>query len=245
MALFGIGKKKEGQEKAAPGSPIDQIRVLRQRGMNNDQIIPELERQGYNSSQIFDALNKLSASEDSFGQGPKINMPQQNFAPSPQTPPPQTPPLQAPPTQTPPPQNTPPQPPSFQQEPYAPPPPFEELEPQETSIDKSDIEEIAEAIIDEKWEEIEEGLKVVIEWKEQTETKIEQLEQRIKEVANNLNNLQKSMLGKISDYDKNIMDVGTEMKAMEKIFQKILPGLTESVNKLDRITKSSKPGVNK
>jgi hypothetical protein len=41
------------------------------------------------------------------------------------------------------------------------------------------------------------------------------------------------------------MDVGTEMKAMEKIFQKILPGLTESVNKLDRIAKSSKTGVNK
>ena len=229
MALFGIGKKKEGQEQAAPGSPIDQIRVLRQRGMSNDQIIPELEKQGYNSSQIFDALNKLSMGEDSFGQGPKFNMPQQNFPPSPQTPPPQTPPPQTPPPQ---------------QGPYAP-PPFEEIQQQEAPIDKSDIEEVAEAIIDEKWEEIEEGLKVVIEWKEQTETKIQQIEQRIKELGNNLSNLQKSMLGKISDYDKNIMDVGTEMKAMEKIFQKILPGLTESVNKLDRITKSSKPGVNK
>jgi DNA-binding transcriptional MerR regulator len=234
MALFGIGKKREVQEQTAPGSPIDQVRVLRQRGMSNDQIIPELERQGYNSSQIFDALNKLSMSEDSFGQGPKFNMPQQNFPPSPQASPPQT-------SYS---QNSYPQTPPTQQDPYAP-PPFEEIQQQEAPIDKSDIEEVAEAIIDEKWQEIEEGLKVVIEWKEQTETKIEQIEQRIKEVANNLNNLQKSMLGKISDYDKNIMDVGTEMKAMEKIFQKILPGLTESVNKLDRIAKSSKTGVNK
>ena len=47
-------------------------------------------------------------------------------------------------------------------------------------------------------------------------------------------------MGKISQYDSNITDVGTEIKAMEKVFQKILPNLTENVNKLDRMTKSSK-----
>ena len=45
------------------------------------------------------------------------------------------------------------------------------------------------------------------------------------------------MMGKISSYDQNLVDVGTEIKAMEKVFQKVLPNLTESVNKLDRMTK--------
>ena len=49
-------------------------------------------------------------------------------------------------------------------------------------------------------------------------------------------------MGKISEYDQNIIDVGTEMKAMEKVFQKVLPSLTENVNKLERMTKSSKSG---
>jgi hypothetical protein len=42
------------------------------------------------------------------------------------------------------------------------------------------------------------------------------------------------------DYDKNLLDVGTEIKAMEKVFQKVLPELTSSVQELGRITKTAK-----
>ena len=49
------------------------------------------------------------------------------------------------------------------------------------------------------------------------------------------------MSSKVSEYDKNITDVGIEIKAMEKVFEKVLPSLTENVNKLDRLAKSSKP----
>ena len=99
---------------------------------------------------------------------------------------------------------------------------------------------MAEAIIDEKWKEFEEDIRIIIDWKEKTETKVSQIEQQIKDLVNSLNNLHKSVISKISEYDKNITDVGTEMKAMEKVFQKVLPSLTENVNKLDRMTKSSK-----
>ena len=42
MPMFGFGKKKEEEMPAAPGNPIDQVMVMRQRGMGNDQIIQEL-----------------------------------------------------------------------------------------------------------------------------------------------------------------------------------------------------------
>ena len=48
------------------------------------------------------------------------------------------------------------------------------------------------------------------------------------------------IVAKISDYDKNLLDVGTEIKAMEKVFQKVLPELTGSVSELSRITKGIK-----
>ena len=35
---------------------------------------------------------------------------------------------------------------------------------------------------------------------------------------------------------KNILEVGTEIKAMEKVFQKVLPTFTSTVNELSRIT---------
>ena len=59
-------------------------------------------------------------------------------------------------------------------------------------------------------------------------------------MAASINSLNRSMMGKISEYDKNISNVGTEIKAMEKVFEKVLPSLTENVNKLERMSKSAK-----
>ena len=214
MALFGFGKKKEEVPPAAPGLPIDQVRALKQQGMGNDQIIQEIERQGYNSSQIFDALNQINMTAGNVGpeQPPEMGMPPaQNFP---------------------------------QEQPYPNPQQQVQQPPQQEQVNKEQIEEMAEAIIDEKWKEFEEDIKVIIDWKEKTEKKVEQIEQQMKDLTNSLNNLHKSLVSKISEYDTNITDVGTEIKAMEKVFQKILPSLTENVNKLDRMTKSSKLSKN-
>lgn len=207
-----LKKKKEEPQATAPGTPLGQVMALKQKGMTNDQIIPELERQGYDSSQIYDALNQVSISGGDVGQG---TMPPQGA------------------------------PPGFPQEPMVQQPgaqvekpAVEATEPQAT---KEQIEEIAEAIIDEKWKEFEDDLKVIVDWKEKAESRVNRLEQQMKDFTVSLNSLQKSMLSKVSEYDKNITDVGTEIKAMEKVFEKVLPSLTENVNKLDRLAKSSKP----
>jgi len=208
LALFSLGKKDKKQEPTAPGSPIDQIMTMKQQGKDNNQIIQEMQRQGYNSSQIFDAINQVNISSGNLEpeQPPDMDM----------QPPPQ----------------------DYPVDPY-PPEPQQQQPQQEPSINKEQIEEIAEAIIDEKWKEFEQDVTVIIDWKEKTEIKINQIEQQIKDLATNLNNLQKSLIHKITEYDTNILDVGTEIKAMEKVFQKVLPSLTENVHKLERMTKGS------
>ncbi len=45
-------------------------------------------------------------------------------------------------------------------------------------------------------------------------------------------------MSKISVYDQNIRNVGVDIKAMEQVFQRILPKFTDNVNKLSRITDS-------
>ena len=100
------------------------------------------------------------------------------------------------------------------------------------------IEEIAEAIIDEKWQELVKDVKKVIEWKSTMESRLEQIDQQVKDIRGSMDNLQKALFGKISDYDRSITNVGTELKAMEKVFQQILPTMTESINRLDRISKA-------
>ena len=100
------------------------------------------------------------------------------------------------------------------------------------------IEEIAEAIIDEKWNEFTKDVTKIIEWKERTESRLARIEQDLKQLKESFDTLHKSVLGKISDYDRNITEVSTGINAMERVFQKVLPTLTDNVNKLSRITDS-------
>jgi hypothetical protein len=62
------------------------------------------------------------------------------------------------------------------------------------------------------------------------------LEQQFQDLKADFQSLHKALIGKVNEYDQNILNVGTEIKAMEKVFQKILPTFTENVSELSRIT---------
>lgn len=115
---------------------------------------------------------------------------------------------------------------------------FQQAPQQEQDFDKEKIEEVAEAIVEEKWKEKEKEFNKIMEWKEDITTKIVQLQQQMEDLRSSFDSLHKGMLGKITEYDDNLVNVGTEIKAMEKVFSKVLPSLTDSVNKLDRFANS-------
>jgi hypothetical protein len=105
---------------------------------------------------------------------------------------------------------------------------------------REEIEEIAEAIVEEKWREKEIEITKIMEWKEQVTAHLTQLRQQVIDLKASFDSLHKGMLGKITEYDENLTNVGTEIKAMEKVFSKVLPSLTDSVNKLGRISGTKK-----
>ncbi len=113
-------------------------------------------------------------------------------------------------------------------------------EPAPAEIDTTRIEEITEAIIDEKWNELVKNINKIVDWKDKVESRINSMEQELKDLKVNFNSLHEAILGKIGEYDNNITNLGADIKAMEKVFQKILPGLTENVNELSRISKGFK-----
>ena len=220
MAFFKTAKKKreesldipmppQEQQASAQSSPIEQVLMMKQQGYTNNQIIQTLQSQGYNTNQIYNAINQagLSAGMQEMPEQPEMGMPDYG-------------------------QNYEP----YQQQPA---PSFgtgPEINPPQ-SINDERIQEVAEAIIDEKWEELVKDIKKIVEWKDRSDERISKIEQQILDLRLSIDSLTKSMMTKISSYDQNIVDVGTEIKAMEKVFQKVLPTLTESVNKLDRMAK--------
>ena len=211
MALFKFRKeaKQEAQEPAPAsyGPPVDRVRIMRQSGLTNNQIIQQLQREGFKPSQIYDAMSQadLATTEpEQFGQ----------------------------PTQG-------------QQEAVQPEAPMnaeyaQEWESPEGPASPERFEELAEAIIDEKWAELMKDINKIIEWKGRMDAKISAIDQKIDDLSENFRELQKGVLQKVGEYDKNIVNVGTDVKAMEKVFQKLLPSLTDNINELSRITKKVK-----
>ncbi|MBI2133689.1 hypothetical protein HYU11_03330 [Candidatus Woesearchaeota archaeon] len=212
MAIFGMGKKEVNQQQPQQPqvSALDEVVRLRQQGASNAKVIESLQRSGYKTHQIFDALNQaeIGRSGEKISGAPFFNEGQQ--------------PQQMP--------NLPPEEPAF-----------EEQAPQdaEQGYDEK-IEEMAEAIIEEKWNDLLKDINKIVEWKNTMESNMKALEQRQTELKQSFDNLQKAVLSKISDYDQNITNVGTELKALEKVFQKILPTFTENVNELSRTVKELK-----
>ena len=106
-------------------------------------------------------------------------------------------------------------------------------------------EELIEAIIDEKWNDLLKDINKIIEWKNSTETRVSAMEQQMKDLQKSFDNLHNGVVGKIGEYDKHILDVGAEIQAMEKVFAKVLPVFTENVSELTRITDDVKAALNK
>jgi len=218
MALFGMGKKKSAP---SPETPTAKVLQMRQQGYSNDQIIQLLQQEGFRSSQIFDALSQADIKETAGG------IPQQQPAPAPALPPEYQ--------QMPAPEPLPPEMPPLPEMPPAMPPLEHER------IDKESIAEIAESIVDEKWEELMKSVDKIVAWKDEAETRIAKMEQKIKDLKERFEALHAGILSKVSEYDKGIKTVGTDVKAMEEAFKKILPTLTANVSELSRLTKKIKP----
>lgn len=104
----------------------------------------------------------------------------------------------------------------------------------------SDTEEMIEAIIDEKWNDLMADINKVIAWKEATDARITRMEQQMTDLKDSFDKLQQAVVGKVGEYDQHILEVGAEVKAMEKVFSKVLPVFTDNVAELARVADQMK-----
>ncbi|MEK6932583.1 MAG: hypothetical protein AABW56_02195 [Nanoarchaeota archaeon] len=109
---------------------------------------------------------------------------------------------------------------------------------QSMSIDQ--MQEVIEAVVEEKWEDLTSKMGDLNIWKESINNDIESLKQELLRTQERLHNLQNVMVGKVTEYSKNINDIGTEMKALEQVFQRILQPLTSNIKDLNKVTEELK-----
>jgi len=205
MALFG--KKTEPFPADMPrpslGPPTDLVIGMRQQGFTNNQIVQTLQRDGYTSDQIFDAM---SQADIKGGVQPIQLQYAEPYPPYPEMVQPGFQPMQGP-----------------------------ALGAAYEEPSREKIEEVAEAIIEEKWSEIVTSVNKVVEWKNKTEAKLEAFEEKVDTLQKSFDEMHNAIIGKITESDKNILEVGTEIKAMQRVFKQVLPTFTQNVNQLSRI----------
>ena len=210
MALF----KKEGEgvsEKSQ--TPTNQVLELKQKGLTNDQIMQSLQKDGFTSKQVFDAMSQadikkgVETAQHNIQKEPVSKIHETSKPPLPR--------------------------PDLEPPTYVPP---KVHKPKEHSTSDK-IEQIAEAIIDEKWNDLVKDINKIIEWKTKMEGKISKFDEDSENLKENFDILHRAIISKIDGYDKNLSDVGSEIKAMSEVFKQILPTFTENINALSRITK--------
>lgn len=102
------------------------------------------------------------------------------------------------------------------------------------------MEEIVESMIDERWDELVAEVKKIVEWKEGIEEKQAKILSDVGKLKEDFNILHQGVLGKIEDYDSRIRDVGTELRAVGKVFKDVIPTFVENVKELSSLTGKKK-----
>lgn len=204
-----LGKKGEKKESKSD-VPVQAVISMRDRGLTNEQIINQLKSQGYKLQSIRDALTQAEVKSAAV-------MPKEPEMP---------PPLEAPPL---------------------PPPPMPgEVAPSKApempvfgaKVEKvrgakiEEMERILEEIVDERWKDVTARFKTLEELKGKIEVKIDELNIKVNGLVKRMDNISNVMMTKVEEYDKTMKDVDVEIKALEKVMQKLVPNMAEQVKEL-------------
>jgi len=99
-----------------------------------------------------------------------------------------------------------------------------------------EIQSLVEEVIDEKWRALLASMGDISIWKAQMGDETEAIKQEVLRIQGRFDNLQTGVLGKVDEYSRGITEIGSEMKALEKVFEKILEPLTSNIKELSSIT---------
>lgn len=115
-----------------------------------------------------------------------------------------------------------------------------------TKTTTEEIEEIAEAIIAERWQKFSRDFDEIKRTQDDIASTISGMQEKITNLEKRMDMVIQEILGKVEEYGKGISDVGTELKAMQKVFGTVLPSFTENVKELqDLVGTAKEKGIRK
>jgi len=191
---------------------LEQVTQLKKEGVADEEIVNRLQQQGITPKQINDALSQTqikSAVTAEPLQGMQPSVMQQEQTPAPYTPQTQEMPTQEYPTQ---------QGYTQPQEYY----PQEAYTDYSSATDTDTIMEIAEQVFSEKIQKTQKKLDSIEEFKVLAQTKIENIQERLKRIETMIDKLQIDILAKVGSYGQGLQTAKKEMKMMQDSLGKVI-----------------------
>ncbi len=228
-----FGKKKD---EAAPSStrsdvPVQAVISMRERGMSNEQVIEQLKSQGYPLQGIRDALTQADVKSNAVSQVPMPS--DSDLPPMPgeesMTPESIEEPMMESPVRGGPNLNA---PTSFGM-------PTQMV----GGAKVEEMERILEEIVDERWKDVTSKFTELESNRIKTETRVDELSKRVTELSSRLDEISSVVMGKVDDYKRTMEDVDVEIKALEKVMQKLVPSMAEQVKDLKDVVTGLKGNV--
>ena len=256
MAFFGKKqaqptKSEQPSQNNSDNSLVQKIVSMKKQGYSNQQIAQILTQQGYENQQIYNSMTKAESEEGMQNQANSVfqnqNSNQLNKYPS------EVQPFQQP-------SQSQQQFNDFQQPQYVPHRDVESYQQQDLSSSKDifdqkqidKIEELTEAIIDERWTELMNNIQKIVDWKNRSEERIITLEKSFSELKDDFKRLELAIVGRIKEYDQNLEETLGNVKALNMVFKQILPQFSLDIKSLHRIVddlkgehKKTEPGNKK
>lgn len=224
---------------AKKDTPVEKVEQLRRRGLTKDEIIKDLESEGYNYQQIYDAFDQVDLKDNvkSYPQYQYSGEEQdsrieqlEEAAPSPSSKPNKDVKFSKPSRDD-----------NFQD--FRPSQPLPQQRIQKTN--QEEIEALIESIVKEKWDDMVGEIGDLSLWKESVRNDISSLKQGLLRLENRFQSLQQTIIGKVQDYNKSIQEVGSDLNALEDVLKKIITPLSVNVKELNKITEELKKSKKK
>jgi len=111
---------------------------------------------------------------------------------------------------------------------------------QAPSLSSEDVQELIESIIEDRWQQVVASVGDISLWKSKVDDDLVAIKQEILRVEDRMSRLQTALVGRVDEYSKSISKVGSEVAALEKVFEKIMEPLTFNIKELNRITQELK-----
>ncbi|MGC8533318.1 MAG: hypothetical protein ACP5MV_01665 [Candidatus Parvarchaeum sp.] len=94
------------------------------------------------------------------------------------------------------------------------------------------IQQILEQIINEKWKSSASELNSLRSSVNINTNSIENIKDNLEKLSQRIDSIQNTMIGKTEEYNKTISDVNVELQAFEKVIDRLIPAISDSIKEL-------------